>query len=252
MTSKTFKSGSNSAPSGIESIVNMENFIHFLDECKEEYNHHQQNVKKSYEIGWKPILEQYRNKKSLPDAMGYRNIELSGMDEYKLTDEEAFFVLSFTGSYSSWINLPLRNGYPLETKCKEFFANNLEKTLEKLPSYNDRYVFRMDTPTGSKSVVLNWFEANIEKVITIPYFLSTAKENYENTEITWRIKTLTNDSKGKNLELLTNNIPEEEVLFKRNALFKIKEIDHQKGIIEMQEVLQSDNPINLIGFYFER
>jgi len=230
----------------------MKDFIHFLDECKEEYNHHQQNVKRSYEIGWKPIFDQYRIKKSLPDAIGYRSIELSGIDEYKLTDEEAFFILSFTGSYSSWINLPLRNGYLLETKCKEFFASSLEKALEKLPSYNEGYVFRMDTPTGSKSVVLNWFEANIEKVITTPYFLSTATENYENTEITWHIKTLPNDSKGKNLELLTNNIPEKEVLFKRNALFKIKEIDHEKGIIEMEEVVQSDNSIKLTGFYFER
>jgi len=79
----------------------MEVFIQFLDECKGEYNQHRQNVKNSYENGWKPILEQYRIKKALPDTMRIRNIELSGIDKYKLTDEEAFFILSFTGSYSS-------------------------------------------------------------------------------------------------------------------------------------------------------
>jgi hypothetical protein len=174
-----------------------------------------------------------------------------GDNEYKLKDEEAFFILAFTGSYSSWINLPLRNGYPLETECKKYFADCLDNALDKVPCFNDRYVFRMDTPIGSKQNLLDWFKNNIGNIVTTPYFLSTSKVNYENAEITWYIKTLKTESKARDLELLTNNAIEKEVLFKRDAFFKILKVDHAEGVVKMEEVEKPENSVKLTGFYFE-
>jgi len=104
----------------------------------------------------------------------------------------------------------------------------------------------MDSPSGTKPIVMNWFKEHVGKVVSTPYFLSTATENYENTEITWRIKTLSNDSKGKDLRLITNNIYEKEVLFKRNSHFEIKAVDFQNGLVEMEEVSQTSSAIKLI------
>jgi hypothetical protein len=55
----------------------------------------------------------------------------------------------------------------------------------------------------------------------------------------------------KDLRLITNNIYEKEVLFKKNCLFEIKAVDFQKGLVEMEEVGQTSSAIKLIGFYFE-
>jgi hypothetical protein len=46
----------------------MESFTQFLDKCKDQFNHHQQNVKKSFEDGWKPILDKFREDRKLPTA----------------------------------------------------------------------------------------------------------------------------------------------------------------------------------------
>src|SRR5436190_2907442 len=108
-------------------IIN--SFSSFLDICKEEPNHHQQNVKTTFEEGWKPLFDEYRSTGELEKKFGNKHIVLSGLKEYSLTDEEAFFILTHTGSYSSWINHLLRDGYPLDTDCKKYFAQNLNNAL---------------------------------------------------------------------------------------------------------------------------
>lgn len=225
-------------------------FQTFLENCKGEVNHLQQNVKFTYEKGFKPVFDRYRNDiKGMPK---HSQIELKGMIEFSIDDEEAFFILAYTGSYSSWLNSNLRNGLPLDTECKKYFAKRLTDALNKLPSCNNNTVFRMDTPSDEKRTVLNWFNRNIGKTVRTPYFLSTSKDNYNNTNIVWKIKTLETNSFGKDLNLLTNNKVEKEVLFKCNAYFEIQSVDKTKGIIEMQEVLKQKNYIELTRLYFEQ
>lgn len=225
-------------------------FEAFLENCKDEQNHHQQNVKNTYEKGFKPLFDRYR--KGITETSKHISVELRGLTEFSIDDEEAFFILAYTGSYSSWLNDNLRNGLPLNTNCKKYFATRLCEALDKLPSYNNNIVFRMDNPSGEKKTILSWFGNNIGKTIKTPYFLSTSKDNYGNTEIVWKIKTLNANSFGKDLDLLTNNKIEKEVLFKCNAHFAIQDVDMKIGIIEMQEVLEQDNYIELTRLYFEQ
>jgi len=229
----------------------MMSFNQFLEECKDELNHHQQNVKTSFEQGWKPLFDQFRKDKKLQDAHRNRHIVLQGIEEYNLSDEDAFFILSYTGSYSSWLNAGLRNGRDFDTKCQRYFASKLTLALDKLPCFNDEYVFRMDSPLGLKGQLAKWFNGNKGRVIHLPYFLSTSKDNYENSDITWHIKTMKNNSTARDLALVANNDTEREVLFKRDCFFQIGSIDGETGIIEMQEVEKTSNAIKVTGFYFE-
>ena len=230
----------------------MTTFKQFLDTCREEENHLQQNVKTTFERGWKPLFEEFRKNGRLNESIANSSICLSGLLEFDLTDEEAFFILGHTGSYSSWVNGPLRYGSELDTYCKQFFADRLDNVLNKIPSFNDNYVYRMDSPDGSKEQILKWFKKNVGAIIQIPFFLSTSKENWENTEVIWRIKTLKSGSKGKDLTLLTNNRSESEVLFKMNSYFKILDFEITNGIVEMEEIEKSTSGIKLIGLYFEK
>jgi hypothetical protein len=231
----------------------MDTFINFLEECKRDLNHHQQNVKESFEEGWLPLFTHFRSTGTLPIKPSTKHIVLNGLTEYNLTDEEAFFILAHTGSYSSWINQPLRNGQLLDSICKEKFAENLDKSLNKLPPFNCENVFRMDdSPLGTAQEICSWFKKNIGKVIIIPYFLSTSKENWDNTEITWKIKTMQANSNARDLQLITNNDIEKEVLFKRYSSFKIISVNENTGIIEMEETSNSNSSISLTGLYFEK
>ena len=64
---------------------------------------------------------------------------------------------------------------------KEFF-DNLDKALSKMPSTDSTLVYRMDCPSGEADIILNWFEKQLYKKFKIPYFLSTAKENWRITQ----------------------------------------------------------------------
>lgn len=230
----------------------METFNSFLAACKDEINHHQQTLKKSFEQGWIPLLRHYRTNRVLPEKPSTKHIILEGLFEYNLTDEEAFFILTHTGSYSSWINRPLRDGHPFDNVCKEEFANRLDKSLDKLPPYVGENVFRMDSPLGLKEDVCLWFKKNIGSIVNVPYFLSTSKDNWENTEIIWDIQTMGTNSKARDLRLITNNDTEKEVLFKRNSSFMIMSVDEESGIIKLNEVENPGMATNLTGFYFSR
>ncbi len=229
----------------------MEAFLQFIEQCKSDLNQHQQNVKETFEI-WKALFSKFRESGELPHEGNTKNIRLRGLNEYSLTDEEAFFIVGHTASYSKWINQPLRDGNKFDNSCKEYFANSLGKALDKLPIFNSQKVYRMDSPLGEKNQVMHWFEKNNKKIVQTPYFLSTSKNNWNNTDITWHITTMKTNSNARDLFLITNNATEKEVLFKRNSFFKITKVNCDEGIIEMNEVNRAASFITLIGFYFEK
>ncbi len=230
----------------------MRTFDSFLAACKDEINHHQQTLKRSFEQGWLPLLKHYRTHRRLPEKPNTNHIVLKGLFEYNLTDEEAFFILAHTGSYSSWINQPLRDGNAFDSVCKEEFATRLDNSLDKLPPFADKNVFRMDSPSGIKVEVCSWFKENIGSIVNVPYFLSTSKENWESTEVTWDIQTMKSNSKARDVCLITNNDTEKEVLFKRNSTFMILSVNEDSGTIQLKEVDSFVSAINLTGSYFTR
>lgn len=226
-------------------------FADFLEMCKGELNHLQQNVKDSFEKGWKPLFDYYRKHESLPVRPSTSHVALHGIHLYELSDEEAFFITSYTGSYSSWLNTDIRSGREFSNKCKQYFAERLAAALDKLPPYAGKQVFRMDAPLGTAKQVTRWFRANNGQVIHVPYFLSAAKVNYRNTPITWHIQTSAPLTHARDISSITNNMTEQEVLFKAGSYFQILEVESKSGIIDMVEVGPTPLAVKATGFYFE-
>ena len=218
-------------------------FEKLLNECNGEENFHGLTIRQSYE-GYLPWFEAYRTgDKSLDD-------NLKGMIENGLTEEEAFFILAYTGSASSWVNSELRDGHLPSTKCKEVFVNKLNQALAKVSSFNGNIAFRMDEPHSNSEEVLKWFHSKIGSKFKVPYFLSTAKEDYNNSSIVWQINTLTEGSFGKDISQLTNNKYEKEVLFRTGSCFEIIKVDEKKNYIHLNEVINSEQiEFDLVGDY---
>ena len=186
-------------------------------------------LKSTYYDGYLPWFESYRRGDSSLDK------NLKGMIENGLSEEEAFFILAYTSSYSGWINTALKDGRKLDTECKKQFANALDNALEKIKS-GPETVYRMDWPPGDPEDVLTWFESKIGSSFVIPYFLSTAKEDYENSEVVWQITTLKSGSCARDISNLCQAPSEQEVLFKRASKFKIIKVDRSKRVVFLDEI----------------
>jgi hypothetical protein len=221
-----------------------EDFNEFLLRCENIKNYHDTEVSETI-IEFVNWCIRFRN--------GDHNLKenLNGMISNGLTNEEASLILAYTGSCSSWINSELREeGQVGECDCKKEFINRLNLALDKVKPFNNQIVYRMDSPSEDKNTVLNWFNSKISKVFKIPYFLSTAKEDYNNSEIVWRIQTLPINSFGKDISQLSNNKYEQEVLFRTGSFFKIKGIDNERKYINLLEIKnESEVNFNLVGCY---
>jgi len=200
-----------------------------LELCDSEKDFFNMTLRESYEKGFLPWFESFKKGEvRLKD-------NLSGMIENGLSEEEAFYILFYTGGGSSWINSELRNGEYTLSRCKKVVMEKLDFALSKVKSFDGEKTFRMDFPNNDEKDELDWFESKINSKIFIPYYLSTAKEDYENSEIVWEINTLPNTSSGKDISNLTNNKYELEVLFKRGTTFEIAGIDRSRNYIFLNE-----------------
>lgn len=176
---------------------------------------------------------------------------LKGMTENNMSEVDVIPILGYTGSWSSWINSELRNGGNITIEAKSMFIQALNTSLDKVCSVKGDTVYRMDSPSGDTGQILDWFSKNIGKVINIPYFLSTSKDDYKNTPIAWVISTLEENSKGKDISHISNNKYENEVLFQPDSKFIINEV--KDNYIYMTEILSTNNSdINLVGLYFHK
>lgn len=198
----------------------------------------------TYSKGFMPWFVDYRS--------GNKTYEphLKGMTDNNLTEDEAFMLLAYTSSYSEWINLEPRNGKAFEGEDKILYADYLSYVLEKLPAYNERTVYRMETWVYDEEKELKWFNKMVGKTFTLPYFLSTAKHDYENTTVVWEIKTLESNSRARDISNITNNKHEQEVLFIRNSKFKVRAVNKKKNYIYLDEVCcNSKADFALTGVY---
>lgn len=223
----------------------MDNFQDFLNQCGKKANRHSINVVEAYE-GWRKTITEVRTNSPRKNSKRIAPPIVQGILNYDLSDEEGYFILSYTASFSSWINLPLRNNQKL-TDCQGFYANGLEAALLKMPRFKGDFLYRMDSPICDKEEELAWFTKQKGNVIKVPNFLSVAKTNWDSTEIIWKIAT-NHNSLAFDLDECRNNPSEDEVLYKRDSLFKI--IDVSNGIILLEEVASSTGKvINLVGNY---
>lgn len=224
----------------------MSKFEDFLKECGQITNHHSLSIAQAYS-GWKCIFKKVRAGSSVKLRPGLSQPVVKGILTYGLTDEEAFFILSYTATFSSWINFPLRNRQVL-TDCQTYYATALDSALSKLPKCNCPYLYRMDSPLCGKNEELHWFVKQKGKIIRVPNFLSVAKSNWENTETTWKIAIKHSESNAFDLDQCRNNPEEDEAVYKRNSLFKV--LDVTGGVILLEEMDKATEPIiELTGTY---
>lgn len=207
--------------------------------CNDDKNEYGFSLKEAYEK-WKK--NRVNNKSS-----EFQNIK--GLGKKGLDKIEEFSIYQYTSSFSRWININYRNGQEPDTNCKKEFSNLLDNALKKLDGFDDEIVYRMDSPYPEKKEIFKWFKSKKGSVIEVPNYLSTSKENYDNSPIVWKIKTLSANSKGKDISELTNNKFEKEVLFERNSCFYIKEIDELSSIIYLEEITKTSNAIRMNNFY---
>lgn len=202
-----------------------------IDLCGGEKDHHGLTMKRKYE-GYLPVAKR------------------TNLNNSELTEDEIFILIAYTGSSSSWINEDLRDGRRLSTPCKEHFALYLDSVLKKVCSFSNNIVFRMDFPSGEAKEILFWFQKQINKRFLIPYYLSTSKKDYKNSQIVWRIETA-EISRGKDISDFSNSKGEQEILFERNSKFKVIGIDSQTNYVFLQELdHNSEIDFELNGSYY--
>lgn len=215
-----------------------------LECCQNEYYcDYCDSIGKSY-FGFKGFIQSRRENREL-FYKKYSHVNLDGIDEYNLTDEEAFCIYSYTTSGCDWLNRDIKNKKRL-SMCKESYAQCLDKYLDKIPPFDKEYIFRMDIPDEYQ--IQKWKKMKIGEVLQITHFLSCSKENWdeESTDrswIVWKIKTLASNSNARDISNITNVEEEREVLFKRDSYFKVETIDISKKVVELVEVERSLNPI---------
>jgi len=171
---------------------------------------------------------------------------LKGLLSNNITIEEAFPVLFFTSDGSDWINKLLRNNDILN-ELEDLYKHLLLNSLNKIHSFSDKKVYRMDSPHGDYNEILKWFKAKKQEGINIPYFLSTSKENWNSSPIIWEITTM-NQSLGKDISNLSQVSSEKEVLFTCNSSFQV--IDVRDNVVYMEETNYNKAGILLCNSYW--
>lgn len=213
--------------------------------CRDVKNHYGLTIDKSYK-GYRRLFEEFRQDNTK------HSYNLSGMLSNGLSEDEAFFILCYTASYSSWINGDYRAGEQITCPCKAIVSDLLDKSLAKVQSYNGELIFRMDY-SGNDYEVMPWFKRKIGLKFNVPYFLSTAKHNYNNGSMVWQIKTLRDMSYAKDISNITQNPSEEEVLFRRNSKFIVDNVDVELNIVYLTELNHdSAYDVNLAGLFYLR
>lgn len=217
------------------------NLTEFIELCAEEQDTHRQTMKNLFERAWKSWIEDYANEESSEP----RVIELKRLG---LTAEDGFFIWSYTGSSSGWVNSDKRNGLEYNSDCKKHFADCLENSLAKLPPFLGT-AWRWEE-ADDELKKFNWFKEHIGHKIAIPYFLSTAKDNVSADPMLWKIETVENGN-GRDISLISNNEFENEILFIRGAKFEITGVGDDNRTVFMKE-LSADTitDIDLCGVYY--
>jgi len=161
------------------------------------------------------------------------------MKLYNISIKEASIIMLYAGSHSEYINIEYHHDKLSErSNDKIFFENCLSYVLSKLPSYSG-IVYRRDTsPDFVYTKNLEKLKRNIGNCFKVPFFLSTFGDKREFDEYSFKIQTLSENSKAKNIMYLSDKPNEKEVLFSKDSYFKIISIDENNKIIDVKEVVE--------------
>lgn len=162
--------------------------------------------------------------------------------------EEAFILMLYIGFSSCWINTRLNNRKIKRDPLHKLVVKHLDFVLTKINPADGLTIYRMDKHKDPE-VSSSWFTLNLKNVIQTQWFLSTSIEDFENTKVVWKIKTLPADkTKSRLVYQVYNHGNEKEVLFQRDACFLVKEVELEgnKLIVTLDETCdKTKTPIKL-------
>lgn len=139
-------------------------------------------------------------------------------DDIILTTEEQYAMNKYISSDFYPINEKLRNDIDLNIEEIKL-SNNLDNVLNKLPSYNGLVTRSLELEQDKLQEFIQIHQ--IDNIVEYKAYTSTTKggryNEHSNVELYIYSKT------GKNIQKY--NSEEQEILFKRNSLFKVKQIE---------------------------
>src|SRR5690554_6493415 len=71
------------------------------------------------------------------------NVDISGMNQFNLSEDDVLILLAYTGSSSKWLNSELRNGNWVNDKNKVAFVERLDSVLNKINSFSGNVLYHM-------------------------------------------------------------------------------------------------------------
>lgn len=150
------------------------------------------------------------------------NVDISGMNQFNLSEDDVLILLAYTGSSSKWLNPELRNGNWVNDKNKVAFVERLDSVLNKINSFSGNVLYHM----AAKNDFI------VDETIKIESYLSTSIEDFENSELKWIISPKTENSNCRDIQNITGNKYEREVLFRRGTSFKVVKIKDKKAYLK--------------------
>ncbi|UDN63757.1 ADP-ribosyltransferase [Clostridioides sp. ES-W-0016-02] len=163
-------------------------------------------------------------------------LEFAGFGEGKinvLTQNEKASISKYTGGDSYKINEKLRGGKTL-TEEDRWFINNLDKALDKMPNHKgdvtrSLYFYNEEALNGFMELY------KMDEIVINNDYTSTTKGKTYNPDGQVQIYIF-NSKNGKDVSGYNPN--ENEVLYKRDTKFKVKEVEELNGIyhILLEEV----------------
>lgn len=154
--------------------------------------------------------------------------DLSGIEKYKLTEEEGKVIYTYTTNAHDEINSQLYSGNP-SAPVKEF-ENLLNGILNKLPDYEGNVVRNYTPKNMTTEEQLKQYSQNIGGVIDFDGFLSTSKDPDFNWNL--KIKYYIISKTGKLIENISAHSLEQEVLFKTKTKFIIINVEDNNVYLE--------------------
>ena len=175
---------------------------------------------------WQLRNKEFTEKNNLRRDFSRENVEKVtkvSNNDIILTDEEQYAINKYISSDFYSINEKLRNDIDLsieETKL----SNNLDSALNKLPTYNGLVTRSLEFSQDELQKFIDIHRA--DNIVEYKAYSSTTRGGRYN-ELS-NVELYINSKAGINLEIY--NKKEQEVLFKRNSLFKVKQIEKINGV----------------------
>lgn len=186
-------------------------------EDKEYYKKCKDKVKE-----WQTKNREFTENNNLIRDFSRENVEKINKRDIILTDKEQYAINQYVSSDFYSINEKLRNGIEL-SQDEMAMTKNLDNAMNKLHIYQGMVTRSLQLDDTALQEFISIHKEN--KIVEYRAYTSTTKgERYNELS---NVELYINSKTGKTLEKY--NKEEQEILFKRGSLFKVKEIEKIKN-----------------------